>query len=417
VLLSWKWDVTGVDAKEVSLDSLKASGLKVRAPSQLSAADFDLVVVSPGVPQTDALYQEALEKGIEVVGEAELALRSCRQKCVAITGTNGKTTVTLLVHHVLKSCGIKARALGNIGEPLSKYFLNRDEDEVLVIELSSYQLETMKTPAFDAAVILNITPDHLDRYASMEAYAAAKWRLADCLKKGAPLYVHEQVLQTASPRQEVKSYGCSERAELSTDRLVVREGERVEYILPLRYRQAGVHESENALAGWALCKVLGVSPDAFCKALETFSKPPHRIEFVKEINGVFYFDDSKGTNIDAVIRAVEAMPSSVILIAGGVDKGASYLLWKERLQEKVRCIIAIGQAAPKIERELAVFYDIRRADSLEEAVKEASSIALPGECVLLSPGCASYDMFRDYAHRGEEFKRYINTLEERRITT
>ena len=184
--------------------------------------------------------------------------------------------------------------------------------------------------------------------------------------------------------------------------------EKIEFILPLRYREMGRHDKENVLAAWAMCRPFSVSNEEFCDALETFQKPHHRIEFICEIEGVSYFDDSKGTNIDAVIKAVEGMKGPVILIAGGVDKGASYLLWKEQFLGKVKQIIAIGAAAPKIYRELHPYFNIKIVDSIHAAVETAADIARKGDCVLLSPGCSSYDMFCNYIHRGQEFQRCVN---------
>lgn len=340
------------------------------------------VVVSPGVPPDHFLYEKAVSLQIEVIGEAELALRSIKQRAVAITGTNGKTTVTLLTEHILKTAGIPARAVGNVGEPLSA--LRGSPEEVLVVELSSFQIETLRTRAFDAAVLLNITPDHLDRYTDMRAYAHAKCALEQCLKEGAPFFVQDAVLQT---------YG---------DLFTQPVQQMPVLILPDMAR----HDRENALAAYALCRCFGVSEASFLRALWTFEKPAHRIEFVSEIDGICYYDDSKGTNVDAVIQAVYAMRGPVILIVGGVDKGASYLPWAI-FKEKVKQILALGQAAKKIAEELEPFFALQVVSSLREAVERARHIAVSGDTVLLSPGCSSYDMFRDYVQRGEEFKRYV----------
>ncbi len=188
------------------------------------------------------------------------------------------------------------------------------------------------------------------------------------------------------------------------------EGEALASVLPITYKDKGRHDWENAAAAFALCRALGVSSDVFIKAWETFQKPPHRIEFVKEIKGVSYYDDSKGTNIDAVIQAVGSMQSSVVLIVGGVDKGASYLPWKEPFSHKVKHIVAIGQAAEKIQRELNPYFAVTCIASLEIAVRLATDLAKIGDCVLLSPGCSSFDQFRDYVHRGEEFQKYVKNL-------
>lgn len=411
------------EAKELEKKGL----LILDAKTILAAFQFDLVIVSPGVPPTDMLYAQALKDKVEIIGEAELALRQMKKKAVAITGTNGKTTVTLLVEHVLNESGLKAKALGNVGDPLTGYFLDPEEarsDEIIVAELSSYQLETMDVPVFDAAVLLNITPDHLDRYGNMTAYARAKCGIERCLKPGSPLYVYQVAADefgSLFEKREFYTFGTSPRSDFWTDKEKVYQkvgpeidgSEKVEYLLPPGYRDEGSHESENALAAWLLVRQLGVTPEQFIRALKSFHKPPHRIEFITKIGGVAYYDDSKGTNLDAVIRAVAGMPSPVVLIAGGVDKGASYKPWIEAFQSRVKRIVAMGQAAAKIKKELAESIEVEIVGSMDEAVCRASEQAEKGGSVLLSPGCASFDMFRDYAHRGEEFKRCVKDLEER----
>ncbi len=373
----------GISGKS-AVPFLEAKGAKVfvyddKEPSgPIDFSILDLVIVSPGIAYTHPYYQKAVEQGIEVIGEAELAFRYINQPCLAITGTNGKTTVTALIEHVLNCCGIKAKALGNIGIPLTSYVPH--PEEILVVELSSYQLETMTTKVFDAGVILNITPDHLDRYQSMEEYAAAKCRLENCIKPGGTLYIYEEV------EKEYKH-------------------------LLKNYKTYGGHnfEEENIMAARLLCNV---KEEDFLKALATFKKPSHRVEFVKEIQGIRFYDDSKGTNIDAVIKAVNMMKGEVVLIAGGVDKGSSYVPWKKHFFGKVKKIIVIGQAADKIYQELIDDFDVERESSLQNAVERAKAVAARGDSVLLSPGCASFDMFKDYAHRGDQFKKYVMEMPE-----
>jgi UDP-N-acetylmuramoylalanine--D-glutamate ligase len=408
------YTVAGIDSDEKVAANLAKEGWNVGTYTNLD--HYDTVVVSPGVSPSDKWYAEAVAKKKQILGEAEVAFQESEQTCVAITGTNGKTTVTLLVAHILNECGRKARALGNVGEPLTDYFIHPDPEEIVVAELSSYQLETMGSQVFDAGVILNITPDHLDRYSSMEEYARAKCRLELCMKKPDSLYVNMQILKEYGPmlKSNYRTFGSHSGAYFWTDKSVVKELEKVEYFLPDEYRSLGVHESENVVAAWAICKELGVGKENFVVALKSFAKPSHRIEFVTDIEGVLYYDDSKGTNIDATIKAVQSMPGPVILIAGGVDKGASYYPWKEVFGKKVKRILALGQAAEKICRELQNDFPVMIVPTLDDAVELASLEAKKGECILLSPGCSSFDMFRDYAHRGEEFKRCVHDLIERR---
>jgi UDP-N-acetylmuramoylalanine--D-glutamate ligase len=383
---------------------------------------IERVVVSPGINPKHPAYQMAKEKRIVVTGEAELALPYFQKPLVAVTGTNGKTTVALLVEHILNAAGIRTRALGNVGVPLCDYLMSPGPEEAFVVELSSFQLETMRTPVFDAAVLLNITPDHLDRYESMEDYARAKCQLHHLMKENAPFFVQAQTMREFGhllPIKHGQTFSAApleieKGVDLWTDQATVHYREKIEYLMPMQYRDMGRHDSENALAAWILCRPFSIPNEQFCKALETFRKPPHRIEFIREIEGVSFYDDSKGTNIDAVVQAVIAMKGPVILIVGGVDKGGSYLPWKEPFSGKVRQIIAIGAAASKIYSELHPYFNIKFADSLTSATEVAARDAREGDCVLLSPGCSSYDMFRDFAHRGEEFQRHVQSIERRR---
>lgn len=376
---------------------------------------FDLLVVSPGVPSTHPIYQQAIEKKIPLIGEVELACREIKKKTVGITGTNGKTTVTLLTTHVLNHAGKKAKALGNVGVPLTSALDDPDcsQAEIFVIELSSFQLETLQNKFIDAGTILNITPDHLDRYPSMEKYALAKIQLRHHLKPGGKLFVEENCFKEYKHLFESAScltYGYSQHCNVSTDTQSVYIDGKKAFALPDPYRGKRSHDLENMISAFALCYTMGISPDQFVSALTTFKKPSHRIEFVKTVRGVRYIDDSKGTNIDAVLRAIEAVEGNIVLIAGGVDKGFPYTSWIAPFTNKVKCICAIGQSAKKMQQELNSQIPVEIFSTLEQAVKHASFIAKEGEAILLSPGCSSYDMFKDYAHRGNEFKRIVMGL-------
>lgn len=356
--------------------------------------EFDRIVVSPGVPPQNPFYAKAVRLGIEVIGEAELALSRlpASRQCVAITGSNGKTTVTLLTQHVLQMSGKKAQALGNVGNPLASYVKNSDPHEIMVVELSSFQLETMKTAVFNVGIILNITPNHLNRHASMEEYAGAKCHLQKLIKPSGNFWVHEAVK---------RDFGHLLPFPYQT------YGESIEEFLKIGYTTGRKHDLENAQAAWMICRYLGVSAQEFVEALQTFKKPPHRIEFVATWNGIDFFNDSKSSNIDSTIKAVESMKNPVVLIAGGVDKGSSYKPWKKVFAGRVKKVVAIGEAAPQIAAELKPEFEVEIASSLEAAVTTAAQAAQSGECVLLSPGCSSYDMFQNYAHRGDVFKNFV----------
>jgi UDP-N-acetylmuramoylalanine--D-glutamate ligase len=418
-LFKKKHKVWGVDQNSTLLrenpeiQTLLKEGLHLYSNNEMiNILDFDQVIVSPGIPQTHPLYVAALHAGIEVIGEIELGCREIVNKVIGITGTNGKTTATLWTAQMLNRCGVKARALGNVGTPLCSELENVDPNEVLILELSSYQLETLHSPILDIAVILNITPDHLDRYQSMEAYAAAKWLIAKSLKSRAPLYIEERTLKEFPPDFggfECRTYGYNKQSALFSDLKKVYFQGLPLFELPLSLQKKS-HDLENLLAVYAICQELQIDPHLFASAIHSLKKPPHRIEWIAEIDGVNYYDDSKGTNIDAVTRAVQSLPGPIILIAGGVDKGAPYTPWINFFSGKVKSICTIGQAAAKIQDQLSSSFSVYPCKSLEEAVSRSVTLAQPGDSILLSPGCSSFDMFQDYAHRGKVFQDLVKNL-------
>lgn len=391
-------------AKELApeLAPLLAAGLEV-VGEDISLEGVSQFVLSPGISPHHPFVRKARDKRIEIIGEIELACRHLVNPCIAITGTNGKTTTALLVAHILSRAGKKGRALGNIGASLCEYLLSPDPEEILVVELSSFQLETLQASCFDVAAILNITPDHLDRHPSLLDYARAKLRIQNCLKSGGRLFVSQQVAQM---------YGSFlKEKEIFDERTSLAEISKLDYI------RRGMPEQQNVEAAFCLCAFFGVSKAQFLRALEGFRKPAHRIEWVAEIDGVSYYDDSKGTNIDAVMHAVKLFLSPILLLAGGVDKGASYRPWIDAFQGKVKQIFAFGQAALKMESELAHAFPFQRVETLLDAVSGAKAKAVKGDVVLLSPGCSSFDQFRNYEHRGEEFKRMVKQWSGKRSSS
>jgi len=356
-------------------------------------------ILSPGISQEHPLVQKLLKEKIEVIGEIALAFRHIQNRCIGITGTNGKTTTVLLIAHILNKAGKKARAVGNVGFSLTSYLMHPDKDEILIVELSSYQIETLDSRCLEAAAILNITPNHLDRYPSMAAYAEAKAKIQGCLQENGKLFISRQV------DKEYKSL-------LRTANTIIFDlnkspWESVASISRESYIQMGVPEGENIRAAFAFCAYFGVSEEDFHRGLETFRKPAHRIEWVADIAGVSYYNDSKSCNIDSVMHAIGLFNGPIILIVGGVDKGASYSPWIECFKGKVKKIIAYGQASFKMEQELAAFFPFSRVHTLQEAVEQARTDAQERDTVLLSPGGSSFDQFRNYEHRGEEFKRLV----------
>lgn len=418
-LLQQKAFVWGIDQNypkllnNPAIEELRALGLQFVQQIYLPPLEtFHKIVISPGVALTHPVLKMAKEHSIEILGEIEMAFRSLKNPLIGITGTNGKTTVTLLVTHILNESGINAKAVGNIGEPLSEEIFGNPKT-VLVVELSSFQLETLTSPCLDAGVILNITPDHLDRYNTMEKYATAKMHIHRCLKPHGKLYMEERAYQTYGslmPDFSPKLYGYTETSDLYTDLHHLYMQKNVDSMLPLDYRGSKSHILENLMATYGLCKELGIDAKQFWHGVSTFKLPPHRIEKIRTLEGVSYYNDSKGTNIDAVIRAVETLKGPVILIAGGIDKGTDFSPWIEAFADRVKHICVIGQAADKIAKTLSHQFTVHKCESLSDAVKCASSLAYPGDNVLLSPGCASFDMFENYAHRGIVFSDTVNAL-------
>ena len=326
------------------------------------------------------------QRGVPIIGEAELAFRHLKGRAIGITGTNGKTTLTNFLAHALGG-----KALGNVGESLAAYAASGVSNETLVIELSSYQLETLQTRLLDVALITNITPDHMDRYSSFEAYANAKWRIIDCLKERGVCFVPKEL--NDGSHSHVESIDADSYLQLTS-----KQG-----------YWAKLDQDTLALA-FAVCQKFGQSETAFFHALETFEKPPHRLELVCEWKGVKFINDSKGTNPAATLYAVGRISGSIFLIVGGDSKGLSFESWKEGLGKKVKAIFTIGEAGLKLKEMLAPFYEVYHVRTLEKATHHATELARDGDTVLLSPGCASFDQFENYAHRGEVFRNSIQQL-------
>lgn len=356
--------------------------------AQISFDPIQLAVLSPGIAATHPLVVQAMQRNIEMIGEVELAFRYVKNRCVGITGSNGKTTTTLLTTHLLNAAGKKARAVGNVGQSITGCLDNADLEEIWVVELSSFQLETLKTAKLEASVVLNITPNHLDRHASMEEYARAKARIQNCTS--GKVAVSEQVLR------EWGHLFQAERFDLAP-------------IPNLRY---GLLERQNALAAFWLCAQLGCLQ--VTQHLESFTRPAHRLEWVAEVDGVNYYNDSKATSVDAVLHAIGFFKGPVVLIAGGKDKGASYRPWVEAFSGKVRKLVAYGEAAEKIEKELGAEVPLIRVQAFDEAVRISREEAREKEVVLLSPGCSSYDQFHGFEQRGEAFKRMVRSWIEKK---
>lgn len=402
-------EVLAVDQKakamraELEVESLCARGVAlIEEGEKIAWEEVEQVVLSPGVSLEHMCVKEAQARGIEVAGEVEVAFRALENPAIGITGTNGKTTVALLTTHILRESGRKARALGNIGQSLSGYATRPEEGEILVVELSSFQLETLEKKCLDVAVCLNITPDHLDRYGSMVEYAKVKCRIEDCLKENGEFFVSRKVTEDWGE--------LLKRPRIFEESLIAPNSS-------MSYTQLGLPEWPNVQAVYPLCRHFGIGEKEFMRGLQTFRKPKHRIEYLGEMDGIAFYNDSKATNIDAVQYAVSLLDGPIILLVGGVDKGASYRPWIEAFGSKVRRIVAFGQAAPKLEAELGSAFAFARTESMQDALVLAVKMAEAPMAILLSPGCSSYDAFRSYEHRGNEFKRMVEEkvwIEEKR---
>ncbi|HSX13750.1 MAG TPA: UDP-N-acetylmuramoyl-L-alanine--D-glutamate ligase [Chlamydiales bacterium] len=364
--------VIGVDRKASALDLSELSGL-VLSDENITFENVDQVIVSPGISLSHPLVQQAFAKNIEVIGEVEFAFRNIRNRCIGITGSNGKTTTTLQIAHVLKAAGLRARAVGNVGVSLSTVLGNVEDDEILVVELSSFQLDTLKQRCLDYAVILNITENHLDRYPSMREYAEAKIAIQDCLKENGTLFITEQVQNRYSFKRKFAFFDV-----------------------------------------FAICSKFGITRVVFDQALASFKKPPHRIEWIGEKDGVTFYNDSKSSNVESVIFAVRQMQNPVILIVGGTDKGSNYRPWIDCFKNTVKHVIAYGLAKEKIEHELEGSIPFTKVGPFAEAVEIACKMAQEKDIVLLSPGCSSYDQFANFERRGEVFKELIRKWIERK---
>jgi UDP-N-acetylmuramoylalanine--D-glutamate ligase len=441
--------VTGNDARpalaaEVA-GALERAGVRLVLGGHDPAlfAAHELIVLSPGVPPMPAL-EAADRAGVPVWSEVEVAFRLLRAPVAAITGTNGKSTTTELVGAACREARLAAFVGGNLGEPLVEAAEREAAEgrplDVAVAEVSSFQLERVDAFRPRVGAIINVTEDHLDRYASMTEYVTAKARLFARMGAGDDLVLNADDVRVAALAGRVPpgvrvtwvtvedgrapdGRAAEGRVEPGSEVVVGRErrgallfqpeGGPLERYPLARVRLAGRHNLENMLVAVAAARRLGLPQDAVQRALEGFASLAHRIERIAEVAGVGFFDDSKGTNVGAVARALESFATPVVLIAGGKDKGGDYAPLAPLVRERVRRLVLIGEAAPRIEAALGGLVETVRAPSLEAAVEAAFAAALPGDSVLLSPACSSFDMFRDYLHRSEVFAAAVRALAAR----
>jgi len=383
---------------------------------------FDLIVLSPGIPLDEPFILESKSLGIEIIGELELAYRLSKGKYIAITGTNGKTTTTTLVGDIFKNAGKDTKVVGNIGVPAVSKIFETLGDSYLITETSSFQLETIKQFKPVISALLNITEDHLDRHKTMENYGDIKAKIFqnqtknehfvvnyDCIESyKRSLYCKANVVPFSIKKE--LNFGCFVKDEWIVIKKKNNETIHICKINDLKI--PGLHNVENALAAVAISFFGGISPEHITKTLKEFEGVEHRIKFVEEINGVLFVNDSKATNPDASIKALEAIKGSVILIAGGYDKGSDFSNFIKAFNRKVKHVVLFGETAEKIKKaaENLDYFNITIQENMDKCVKEAYNIAEKGDTVLFSPACASWDIYPNFEMRGLHFKECVKSL-------
>ena len=374
---------------------------------------YPMIVFSPGVDGELPFFKEIAQAGVKIIGEIELASRFITAPIIAITGTNGKTTTTTLMGEVFKAAFGEAFVGGNIGNPLINYVAEGSAAPYIVLEVSSFQLETIESFRPHVAVLLNITEDHLDRYRSYDEYIDAKMRIFENQKEGDYALIGDNAAAPAKGSAKIIYFSTTkelpEGAFVRNGDLVVRLGGKEwtykREISPL----VGIHNTENILSVLLTAHIYGIDAAVIEKTLRTFRGLPHRVEFVRTVEGINFYNDSKATNVDAAKRALESMESKVVLIAGGKDKGGSYDAIRD-VASKVTAMVVIGEAKERIAKELGDVIKTYSEGSMEDAVRRAKELARPGDIVLLSPMCSSFDMFSSYKDRGDTFRRIVWSL-------
>lgn len=414
-------DMRSAESLAKEIPALLDEGIMVEAGGHglLTFRRQDLIVVSPGVPLETPELVQVRKFGLPILGELELAARFLKGKILAITGSNGKTTTTALAGEILKEAGLHTLVGGNIGVPVISLVEESTDESWSVLEVSSFQLESTEQFHPAIAVILNITPDHLDRHGSFENYARAKERIfaaqqpSDCVV----LNADNARAADAATRSKAAVYWFSLEHKVRhgawiQDGYVVYRQEpegKVEQIIPLsKIPLKGEHNVENVLAAVCAARLAGVPAEPIASAIEKFQAVEHRLEYVATVQGVEFYNDSKATNVDATAKALGAFSSGIHLILGGKDKGSDYTALVQLLRDRVRAVYTIGSAAAKIESQLRGVVSIRSCETLSAAVDAAAASARPGEVVLLAPACSSFDQFENYEHRGRVFKELVS---------
>ncbi len=394
-----------------TIDNLRAHGVRVicGTAADEDSAVYHMAILSPGIDLASRLTRNFSSRGIEMISELELGWRSCEIPVIAVTGTNGKTTTTELLAEMLNACGQRTIACGNIGKPLSEVAREKNPFDVLTVEVSSFQLEAIRTFRPSISLWLNFAPDHLDRYRSVADYRAAKLRIFENQMESDVAIVNAiEKLPAVRPRKITFSAYADQADFRVSQGAIVYQDEPILRLADTKLR--GLHNIENLMATLAAGMARGLSFEEMVAPLCAYEPRPHRCEFVREVGGVEYVNDSKATNLDAVDKALRAQNKPVILIAGGKDKGFSFDPLRPLVKEKVRSTILIGEMAENIRRSWNGAVECEIANSLADAVERAHARAGPGEVVLFSPGTSSFDMFKSYGDRGDQFRALVRAL-------
>jgi UDP-N-acetylmuramoylalanine--D-glutamate ligase len=388
--------------------------------------DADILVLSPGVPSSAQPVREALAKGLRVVSELEVGSWFCQAPIVGVTGTNGKTTTTTLIGEIFADAGRPAIIAGNIGTAFSLETRKAEPDSVAILEVSSFQLDHIASFRPRVSVILNITPDHLDRYEhSFEKYIASKCRIFENQRDGDVLIYNwdddvtrREVERLANPGITRLPFSIIRPLEAGAwveggDLLTMVYGTRSRIVPVMKIGIKGSHNLYNAMAASLVAQAMGIPPASITSTLMSFQGVEHRLEFVRELDGVRYVNDSKATNIDSVWYALQSFDAPIVILLGGRDKGNDYSRLRDLMKKHVRAVVAIGESADKVVQAFGSDFTVRKAATMEEAVDASRELARSGDVVLLSPACASFDWFENYEHRGRVFKELVKNLNNR----
>lgn len=385
--------------------------------------DIDLVIKSPGIPPSNNLVRKAIDKNIEVITDIELAYRlSPSENIIAITGTNGKTTTTILTGEVIKSSGYNTYLTGNIGTPILEKIVDASKEDVFVVEVSSFQLEHTKFFKPKISLILNITPDHLDWHGSFDNYKNSKLKVFANQSENdyTVLNYDDEILRTINDLESnIIWFSINEKLEkgiyLEGEFIVINDGKNVHKLISCNdLKIPGKHNLQNALGSLGILYSMGIDLDIIADVFKTFEGVEHRIEYVASKKGIKFYNDSKGTNIDASIKAIEAVKSPIILIAGGYDKGSEFEEFIKAFKNKVKALVLLGETREKIKK-AAISQDFNHiflVEDMKEAVELSYEIGEEGDNVLLSPACASWGMYNNFEERGKDFKNYVLNLKE-----